>query len=105
MSAKVFASFSPDSDRPMVMIYGNPEGLRRLANKLIEFADFQQNESGHDPGEHWHLFPGNHDLLESSFEVMVSRMDDRKTGETTWCEQLLEDGQQRLLHRLSKLST
>lgn len=105
MTAKVFASFSPDADRPQVMIYGNPAGLRSLAEKLIEFADYQQAEKGFDPGEHWHLFPGNHGLLETSFEVMVSRMDDRLTHETDWCEPLLAELQERLQRQLQDLAS
>ncbi len=103
MTAKVFASFSPDPHRPTVMIYGNPEGLKGLARKLIEYAEVQQSETGHDPGEHWHLFPGNHGLLRESLEITVSRMDDRQTGETTWCETLLDDMQQRLRKQISQL--
>jgi hypothetical protein len=103
MTARVFASFSPDADRPMVMIYGNPEGLKGLALKLIEYAEFQQRETGHDPREHWHLFPGNHGSLRESLEIMVSRMDDRQTGETTWCEMLLDDMQRSLRKQISQL--
>ncbi len=44
MTSKLFASFSPDPDHPMIYIYGNPEGLRTLAAKLIELADNQQSE-------------------------------------------------------------
>ena len=96
MTAKLFASFSPDPDRPMLMIYGNPEGLKSLADELINYAEHQQNHVGHDPGEHWHLFPGNHGLINESFEIMISRMDDRKSGDTGWCELLLADSQHRL---------
>lgn len=103
MTARVFASFSPDPDRPQIMIYGNPEGLKNLAQKLIEYAEFQQSEVGHDPGEHWHLFPGNHGLIRSSFEIMLSRMDDRQSGDTAWCEPLLDEAQLRLRQTISKL--
>lgn len=85
------------------MIYGNPDGLRGLAAKLIEFANYQQAENGHDPGEHWHLFPGYDGLLKTSLEVMVSRMDDRKNHETAWCESSLEETQERLRKQLLDL--
>lgn len=103
MNAKVFASFSPDPDRPMVMIYGNPAGLKELASRLIEYAEYQQNKTGHDPSEHWHLFPGHHGLISSSFEVTISRMDDRANGETDWCETLLDNSQVSLRQQLDRL--
>ncbi len=101
MTARLFASFSPDPDRPMVQIYGNTEGLNSLASKLIEFAEYQQNHAGHDPGDHWHFFPGKHGLIRESFEITISRMDDRKSHDTTWCEALLADSQLELRNNLS----
>lgn len=105
MTAKLFASFSPDPARPNVMIYGNPAGLTLLAQKLVEYAEYQQDPIGHDPGEHWHLFPGQDGLLDCSFEITISRMDDRKSNDTEWCESLLCDSQQRLRNQIEQLGS
>ena len=88
----------------MVMIYGNPEGLKSLAWQLIEYANFQQSETGRDPGENWHLFPEHQDPILQSIEITVGRMDDRRTGETEWLKSLLDDTQQRLQDQISRLA-
>ena len=38
-SAKLHISFNPDSSRPMVQLYGNPQGLRQLAMELLRIAE------------------------------------------------------------------
>lgn len=102
--AKLWCSFSPDPDRPMVMIYGNPAGLRSLAQELIEKADYQQCEGGSpDSVEHWHLWPGHAGLIESSVEVMISRMDHRETGATNECEGDLKFSREQLDKTLREL--
>ena len=47
---------SSESHGDEIHIYGNPDGLRNLANKLLEMADFDQSTGGFpdDDSEHHH---------------------------------------------------
>jgi len=65
-----------------VLIHGDPEGLRSLANLLLKLADLDQNSiEGLPVGarEHEHLRP-KLDLSNSSAEVIVGRLDAKGTG-------------------------
>ncbi len=68
-----------------ISIHGDPEGLRSLANLLIELADLNQEqlEDKQLPvgaREHYHLRPG-FELSLSSDQVTVGRMDAKGTHE------------------------
>jgi hypothetical protein len=66
-----------------ILIHGDPEGLRSLANILINLADTNQNDNADLPigaREHVHLQP-NHDLSDSSEKVIIGRLDAKGTGE------------------------
>ena len=42
---------------PHVLIYGDPAGLRRLAARLLAFADDPNRTPVPSEGEHWHFSP------------------------------------------------
>lgn len=68
-----------------VLIHGDPAGLKSLANLLIEIADCNQDKIDDEQlpiGERKHikLRPG-FELSKSSDEVIVGRLDAKKTGE------------------------
>ena len=65
-----------------VLIHGDPEGLRSLANLLLKLADLDQNSVDtlpNDAREHIHLHP-KFDLSNSSDAVIVGRLDAKGTG-------------------------
>jgi hypothetical protein len=65
-----------------ILIHGDPEGLRSLAQILIEIADTNQNDIVGLPigtREHIHLQPDN-DLSGSSDRVIIGRLDAKGTG-------------------------
>ena len=65
-----------------VLIHGDPEGLRSLANLLLKIADLDQDTVVGLPvgaREHYHLRP-NLELAASSVEAIVGRLDARGTG-------------------------
>ncbi len=65
-----------------VLIHGDPEGLRSLANLLIKIADINQDRNDKLPvgaREHEHLRP-NWELAASSTNVIVGRLDAKGTG-------------------------
>jgi len=65
-----------------VLIHGNPEGLRSLANLLLQLADADQESNADLPvgaREHKHLYPGS-ELSKSSVAVIVGRLDAKGTG-------------------------
>ena len=48
----------PADDEPAhVLIYGDPAGLRRLAARLLAFADDPNRPHHPSEGEHWHFSP------------------------------------------------
>lgn len=67
-----------------ILIHGNPEGLKSLAQLLIEIADINQ-ETVDDKllpigaREHFHL-RSNIQLSKSSIEVIIGRLDAKGTG-------------------------
>lgn len=64
-----------------VLIHGDPEGLRSLANLLLELADLDQGTVDDLPAgerEHVHLRP-NIELSKSSVAVIVGRLDAKGT--------------------------
>jgi hypothetical protein len=66
-----------------VMIHGDPEGLRSLAQFLLEVADTNQEEMKDLPigdSDHKHLVP-NADISKSSNELIIGRLDSKGTGE------------------------
>lgn len=66
-----------------VIIHGDPEGLRSLANLLLKLADLDQSAVEDLPvgaREHYHLQP-NWDLSKSSDQVIVGRLDAKGTGD------------------------
>ncbi|MCC8410041.1 hypothetical protein LJ707_13970 [Mucilaginibacter sp. UR6-1] len=66
-----------------IMIHGDPEGLRSLANLLFKLADLNQSTVANLPvgaREHYHLQP-KWDLSKSSVQVIVGRLDANGTGE------------------------
>lgn len=65
-----------------VLIHGDPEGLRSLANILLEMADLNQDTNINLPEgarEHLHLRP-NIELSRSSATVILGRLDAKGTG-------------------------
>lgn len=65
-----------------VLIHGDPEGLRSLANILLKLADLDQESIADLPigaGEHEHLQP-KFDLSNSSEAVIIGRLDAKGTG-------------------------
>jgi hypothetical protein len=65
-----------------ILIHGDPAGLRSFAALLIRLADMNQNDIVDLPigaREHVHLRP-NHDLSNSSEQVIVGRLDAKGTG-------------------------
>ena len=60
-----------------ILIHGDPEGLRSLANLLLKLADLDQSTvTGLPVGarEHYHLQPP-FDLSDSSEQVIIGRLD------------------------------
>src|ERR1043165_3726864 len=71
------------SDWNEVLIHGDPEGLRSLANLLLKLADLDQSTLTNVPDgarEHYHLRP-RWELGNSSEQVVVGRLDAKGTGE------------------------
>jgi hypothetical protein len=67
-----------------ILIHGDPSGLKSFANLLIDIANLNQDkiEDKHLPigaREHVKLRPGL-ELSKSSNEVIVGRLDAKKTG-------------------------
>jgi len=65
-----------------VLIHGDPEGLRSLANLLLKLADLDQEQVNGLPvgeREHMHL-RSNIELSKSSNAVIVGRLDAKGTG-------------------------
>ena len=65
-----------------ILIHGDPEGLRSLAQMLIKIADINQDDIAGLPigaREHIHLQPEN-DLSSSSDRVIIGRLDAKGTG-------------------------
>lgn len=65
-----------------VLIHGDPEGLRSLANILLKLADLDQDSVASLPigaREHKHLRP-KLELSNSSAEVILGRLDAKGTG-------------------------
>jgi hypothetical protein len=65
-----------------ILIHGDPEGLRSLANVLLRIADLNQNDILDLPigaREHIHLRP-KVDLSSSSQQVIIGRLDAKGTG-------------------------
>jgi hypothetical protein len=65
-----------------VLIHGDPEGLRSLANLLLKLADLDQDNVAELPigaREHVHLRP-NIELSNSSEAVIVGRLDAKGSG-------------------------
>ena len=102
---KLHVSFNPDSSRPMVQLYGNPQGLRLLAGELLKIADLVQGKGiGSDPVEHFHFKSKTKDwILPNSVELTIGRMDHRDTGCTDWYENNTESMRAYLQQRLEQL--
>ena len=65
-----------------VLIHGDPEGLRSLANLLLKIADLDQEQITDLPvgaREHLHLRPG-FELSDNSATVIAGRLDAKGTG-------------------------
>jgi hypothetical protein len=65
-----------------ILIHGDPDGLRSLANLLIDLADRDQEKNTKLPigaREHVHLRP-SFDLSKSSLNVIVGRIDAKGNG-------------------------
>ena len=65
-----------------VLIHGNPEGLKALANLLLKLADLDQMSITDLPigaREHYHLRP-KIELSNSSVPVIIGRLDAKGTG-------------------------
>lgn len=66
-----------------ILIHGDPEGLRSLANLLLKLADLNQENVTSLPigaREHVHLRP-KFELSNSSETVIIGRLDAKGTGE------------------------
>lgn len=68
-----------------VLIHGDSEGLKSLAQLLIEIANVQQEKIADDilpigAREHITLMP-NQDLSKSSNQTIIGRLDAKNTGE------------------------
>lgn len=84
-----------NSEKEVIKIYGDPEGLRWLAGELLKIADHDnKTEPGfqfppEDEGEVCHYLPSTREtglslLHESSLQLDVGRMDCRKDGSFDW---------------------
>jgi hypothetical protein len=65
-----------------ILIHGDPEGLKSFARLLTRIADLNQddiNDLAIDAREHIHLQP-NREIIKSSMEVFVGRIDANGTG-------------------------
>jgi hypothetical protein len=65
-----------------ILIHGDPEGLKALAQLLTRIADTNQEQNENLPigaREHVHLRPA-FDLSKSSEEVIIGRLDAKGTG-------------------------
>lgn len=65
-----------------VLIHGDPNGLRSLAQLLIRIANTNQDENTDLPNgarEHFHLNP-NRELSKTSNQVIIGRLDAKGTG-------------------------
>jgi hypothetical protein len=65
-----------------ILIHGDPDGLKSLAKLLLHLADLNQDSIVELPigaREHIHLRP-KFDLSNSSEEVIIGRLDAKKTG-------------------------
>jgi hypothetical protein len=77
-----------DESRDVVTIYGDPDGLRWLANVLIAIADTDQrcisdDNLPPDEGFHTDLRPGI-DCHVASKHGIVGRLDAKLSGSTAW---------------------
>src|ERR1700743_814831 len=80
--SRLFASEDRTSRRQDILIHGDPEGLRSLANVLLRIADLNQNDIVDLPigaREHIHLRP-KVDSSSSSQQVIIGRLDAKGTG-------------------------
>ena len=104
-NAKLHVSFTPDSSRPMVQLYGNPDGLRKLAAELLKIADLDQaGIDQHDPVVHFHYKARTTDwIIPNSVELTIGRMDHRDTGNTEWYEENTQSTRDYLQQRLDQL--
>ncbi|WDF53456.1 Imm32 family immunity protein [Mucilaginibacter sp. KACC 22063] len=65
-----------------ILIHGDPEALRSLANMLLKLADLDQETIPDLPigaRKHYHLQP-KFDLSNSSEQVIIGRLDAKGTG-------------------------
>ena len=65
-----------------ILVHGDPDGLKSLANLLIKLADLNQDNVDGLPivtREHIHLRP-KFELAKSSEKVIVGRLDPKGTG-------------------------
>ena len=65
-----------------ILVHGDSDGLKSLANLLIKLADLNQENVAELPlgaREHIHLRP-KFELANSSEEVIVGRLDNKETG-------------------------
>lgn len=72
-------------DKDEILIHGNSEGLKSLAQLLMKLAELDQEQIDKSflpigAREHYELRP-NIELSKSSIEVIVGRLDARGTGE------------------------
>ena len=72
----------------VVCLYGTPDGLKSLAQKLIQLADIDQKSipTGNLPNEEGlHVHIGKpHGLDAKSLDLDLGRMDDKQSGSTDW---------------------
>lgn len=89
----------------MVQLYGNPQGLRRLAGELLKIADLVQAGSvGSDPMEHFRFKSKTEEwIIVNLVELTIGRMDHRETGCTNWYEDNTESTRAYLQQRLELL--
>lgn len=70
---------SLDQLHPDICIYGNPEGLRRLAARLIEVAELDQSKIiPGDDSYHCHISTGaNTEVTDDLPRITIGRVDDK----------------------------
>lgn len=81
---KLIVQHAENDDGRIIIIYGDPEGLRSLGELLIAEGNLDQKQFPRDiwpwdSGHHLHLRPGVQ-LHPQSIELVVQRLDGQSTG-------------------------
>ena len=87
IEGNVFVDCDDETTDRVVVLYGDPEGLRSLAKLLLVLADVDQSRicglASTDEHEHVHLEP-DLDLCKSSVSLVLGRADDKQGNPLEW---------------------